>query len=466
MFIIGNLEVTPPQGEPGSSFTATARGLGDCGTVSFQWDGQVALGETSNTETSDASLKATVPDGYASGTYKVNASCKDGRADGTFTVIEKSSLALSPEQGGPGTRVKATASGLGACLGGSANTISWQWDGGPLQTSPAQTDGSIVTFEVPADASPTDGHTVTASCGAQSATAPFAVTAIAKPALTLDESQGLRGSKLTANGTGFDCGDDRVQILWDGKTPLGDGPSGTFAAQLTIPEDASISQHTVVATCQNHADVTDSQPFAVTKDTTGVEVEAAPASLAVEPSRGGAGLDVHVVGHRFACTESRIVELSWDDQPLATSTSEASGDLDTSISVPANAEAGSHLVRASCSAGSGIATAGFTVIVTGTRPETTPPPPPPPPPPWGIAGWVVLVIVAVLAVVAYRHWRKPRAQPTPRVYATVSSASGPPLVTTRETPARGEVTHALRLQVHADLGTESISEVESDHSTQ
>jgi hypothetical protein len=210
--------------------------------------------------------------------------------------------------------------------------------------------------------------------------------------------------------------------------------------------------------CHNHPSITDSQSFTVTKDTSGVE--AAPAALAVEPGRGAPGRDVHVTGHRFACTESRIVELSWDDEPLATSTSDASGDLDTSISVPIDAQAGSHIVRASCSAGSGVATAGFTVVVTGTRPETTTPPPPPPT--WGIAGWVVLVIIAVLAVVAYRHWRKPRVQPTPRVYATVSPASGPPLVTTRETPAHGEVTHALRLQVHADLGTETISEVESD----
>jgi hypothetical protein len=53
-----------------------------------------------------------------------------------------------------------------------------------------------------------------------------------------------------------------VQILWDGKTPLGDGPSGTFSEQLTVPADAAISQHTVVASCRTHVDVTDSQSFA------------------------------------------------------------------------------------------------------------------------------------------------------------------------------------------------------------
>jgi hypothetical protein len=143
-------------------------------------------------------VTTTVPDGYASGTYKVNTSCKYGRADGTFTVTEKSGLALSPEQGRPGTRVKATASGLGACLDGSANTISWQWDGGPLQTSPAETDGSTVTFDVPAGASSSDEHTVTASCGESSPTAPFTVIPMAAPALTLDKPQGT--ARLTADG--------------------------------------------------------------------------------------------------------------------------------------------------------------------------------------------------------------------------------------------------------------------------
>jgi hypothetical protein len=474
-FSIGKLALTPTQGASGTSLTAAATGLRYCATISFEWDGQVDLGtaKIENEDTGNASLTSTVPDAV-SGTHKVTASCTVGYAEATFTVTEKPSLTLSPEQGTPGrTRVTATTKGFDACLGGGlsvSQTMSWQWDGGPLQTSTAGGDRSTVTFEVPADASPSDEHRVTATCGDASAKAPFTVTPIAKPALTLDKGQGPRGSQLTAYGTGFACGDDRVQLLWDGNTSLADSPSGTFTAQLTIPADASISQHTVVASCRNHADISDSQSFTVTKDTVG---GTAPAALALEPARGAPGDAVRVTGDRFACTNSRIVELSWDGQPLANPSADASGHFDTSISVPANAEAGNHTVRASCSAGSAVATAGFTVVVTGTIPTTnpktiSPPPPPPPPPPPGIAGWVLLLIVGVLAVLAYRHWRKPRnkPKPNPRVSATVSPTGGLPLVTTRETPAHGEVTHALRLQAHADLGTQTISEVDSDCATQ
>ncbi len=428
-------------------------------------------------DSNSALVTFTVPENATPNIYQVTASCKgpgNTKDSATFTVTEKPSLTLSPEQGTPGrTRVTARTKGFDACLGGGSSvsqTMSWRWDSGPLQTSTAGGDGSTVTFEVPADALPSDAHTVTAWCGGTSVTAPFTVIPIAAPApaLKLDKGQGPPGSQVTAYGTGFACGDDRVNLLWDGNTSLADSPSGTFSVQLTIPADASISQHTVVASCRNHADITDSQSFMVTKDTVGV---AAPAALALEPARGAPGDHVHVTGDRFACTDSRIVELSWDGQPLGNSSADASGHFDTSISVPANAQPSSHTVRASCSAGSPFATAGFTVVVTGTIPatipETTPPPSPAPPQKsGGIAGWVVLVIVGVLAVLAYRHWRKPRHTPKPRVYATVSPTSGLPLVTTSETPAHGEVTHALRLQVHADLGTQTISEVDDDYTTQ
>ncbi len=481
-----DLTLSTTRGTPGTSFTATATGAEACAlstadaeslNILFEWPfGQetVAAHPDSALQTLTASHEFTVPENTTPDTYDVTASCEgpgNASKSATFTVTEEPGLTLSPEEGTPGrTKVTATTKGFDDCLGGGSTvseTLSWRWDGGPLQTSGAD-DRSTATFEVPADASPSDQHTVTAACRDASAQARFTVTPVANPALTLDKGQGLRGSQLTAYGTGFACGDDRVQLLWDGDTSLADTPSGAFSAHLTIPSDASISQHTVVASCRNHADVTDSQPFMVTNETVG---GITPAAIALEPARGAPGANVDVDGDRFACINSRIVELAWDGQPLATSTADASGHFHASISVPANAQASNHIVRASCSAGSAVATAGFTVVVTGTIPTTTSqttPPPPPPPNSGGIAGWVVLLIACVLAVLAYRHWRKPRnkPQPSPRVYATVSPAGGLPLVTTSETPAHGEVTHALRLQAHGDLGTQTISEVDSDYITQ
>jgi hypothetical protein len=480
-----DLALSTTRGTPGTEFTATVSEAHVCDQfrtavaesgdtpidVTFDWRfGQ----KTVTTHSDSASVTFTVPENATAGTYQVVASCTGpGTANdaATFTVTAKPSLSLSPQQGTPRARVTATTTGFDACLGGggssSSQTMSWRWDGAPLPTSAAGGDASTVSFDVPADALPSDAHTVTAACGDTIASAPFTVNPIVTPTLRLDKGQGTRGSQLTASGTGFAC-DDGVTLLWDGKTSLTDSPSGTFSVQLTVPADASVSQHTVVASCRNHPDITDSQSFMVTNDTVGVAV---PATLGLAPARGVPGDRVHVTGDRFACGDSRIVELLWDGQRLANSSADASGHFDTSISVPPDAQVSSHIVRASCVTGSAIATAGFTVIATGpippTIPETTPPPPPSPQ--GGTTGFLVLAIVGVLAalaVLAYRHWRKPRPNPKPRVYATVSPTSGLPLVSTRETPAHGEVTHALRLQVHADPGTQTISEVDSDYTTQ
>jgi hypothetical protein len=473
-----HLALSTTQGTPGTSFTATATGAEACDRL------PAAVAESTGVKfdapfsqqhlaagSDSVSVTFTVPENATPGTYEVTASCSgpgNAKDSATFTVTEQPGLTLSPPQGTPGqTRVTATPKGVDACLGGGSSvsqTMSWQWDEQPLQTSTTGGDGSTVTFVVPADASPSEKHTVTAWCGRTGVTAPFKV--VAAPALKLDKPQGTPGSQVMASGTGFACGDDRVDLLWDGRTSLTDGPSGTFSVQLTIPADASISQHTVVASCRNHADITDSQSFTVIKDTVGV---ATPAALTLDPPRGAPGDPVHVTGDGFACTDSSMVLLSWDGRLLGDLSADASGHFDTSISVPADAPPSSHLVRAACSAGSAAATAGFTVVgslVTTTTTGTTPPPPLPPPDLSGlIAVCLVLLVVAVLAVVAYRHGRKPRHKPTPRVYATVSPTSGLPLVTTSETPAHGEVTHALRLRVHADVGTQTISEVESDYTT-
>ena len=73
-----------------------------------------------------------------------------------------------------------------------------------------------------------------------------------------------------------------------------------------------------------------------------------------------------------------------------------------------------------------------------------------------------MAILGVLATVIHHHWHKPHPN---HVYARVSTSSPLPLLSTRQTPAHGELNHAVRLQVHADLGSPTIREVESDHIT-
>ncbi len=336
--------------------------------------------------------------------------------------------------------------------------MSWQWDGGPLQTSAVASDASTVTFEVPADSVASAPHTVSATCDGATTKAPFTVIASAAPALTLDRSAGQRGTELTASGTGFACGNDRVTLLWDGASSLADGPPVTFSVQVKVPADSAIGQHTVVASCHDHPELTDSQSFSVITDAVGA---AEPAALALAPARGAPRDPVQVTGDRFACNDAGAIELFFDGQLLANPSADVSGHFDTVIKVPADARVGSHTARAVCDIGSAVATAGFTVVPAATTAPTTVGTQKDPPPTerrWNF-GWLLWVIFGVLAAVAYRHWRKP---PVHHVSATVSLTSRTPLVSTHETPTAGERTHALRLQTHADPGIQTFREVDSD----
>jgi hypothetical protein len=389
-------------------------------------------------------------------------------------------LTVAPEQGQPGAPFKATISGFGVCLGTNANirvvdrpyTMSLQFDQSELRPTSAVNadDGSVVAdIAVPGDAT-AGRHTVRAQCSdgtsiIATATATFTVVPAEKPTLTLQPDKGRSGSQMTASGTGFACDAEGVQVLWDGKKPLADAPSGTFTVQPTVPSDAFTGNHTVVASCRNDPDITDQQSFTVTSTVTNPPPE--PAALALQPTSGHAGEQVRASGDRFLCANhSRTVELAWDETQLASPALDASGHFDASFSVPATAEANGHTVRAACSDTSAAAVAEFTVIAVNG--SVVPPTPvagghtsSPSPELW----WVIVLVVAAVAVlVAYLRWGRPRPPkpPAPRVQA-VSRLSGPPLVTTRETPADGEATHAIRLQALSGVNSVTIREVDDDH---
>lgn len=454
------LALSPAQGTPGAQFTARALGFVSCSTLAFTWDNGQVLG-TAGVDRSGVSIGLNVPpDAYAA-THTVTVSCDERSATAAYTVIaaEEAKVAVSPETGRPGTQVAVTATGFDACSSGS-QTISLQWNGQLLPTSPAGTE----VFEVPADAT-SGAHTVTATCGSTHASADFTVVPTEKPSLTLDKEQGPHGSRLTASGSGFACGGDRVQLLWDGESTLRSDLSDAFSVQLTVPADASTGAHTLVASCSDNPDIAASQAFTVVADTA---VSAGATFLSLAPRSGKPGDQVRVNGEGFTCDDnSETVELAWDDgQRFDSPSTDASGNFSNSITIPISADAGGHSVLASCSDGSAAQSAEFTVVdgVIPTKPPTAPPPPPSPED--GNAGWVIALIVAAMilaAVGAYRIWRsKPRPNKSGIHVDAVSSPGGPPLITIRETPAPGEVTHAVRLKTHSDPGTLIVREVSDD----
>jgi hypothetical protein len=252
--------------------------------------------------------------------------------------------------------------------------FSLQWGDTSVDLSQARTANGdrdvVVDYTVP-DAAPAADYTVTASCGYAQNHDTFTVVAPKKePTLTLDAPTGHRGSEIRASGADFACGSsESIQLLWDGKgDPLGEARPPTFTVSVTVPDETSIGEHTVVAQCEYHSTITASRRFEVTK--TEPPVVTPPPTLAVQPTSGHPGDKMRITGERFVCTDrGSTVELWWDDGTRqATPTVDASGDFETSVPVPSNADAGGHTVRAACADESVAMVTTFTVVAKGSPP--------------------------------------------------------------------------------------------------
>jgi hypothetical protein len=173
---------------------------------------------------------------------------------------------LAPDHGVPGTRFSATARGSAPC---HSESIALQWDSDvPVVPTVDVDDGTATAnFTVLVDAV-AGRHTVRATCNGD-AYAWSAFTVLEKPTLTIDPGKGPPGSQLQATGTGFACGDDTdtVDIALDSDV-RGHGSSGRFSEQISIPATLPVGDHTVVASCHNHPDITDHQTFTVTSTVT------------------------------------------------------------------------------------------------------------------------------------------------------------------------------------------------------
>lgn len=323
------------------------------------------------------------------------------QADRTIRTNGETSLALSLQQGGPGTQVTITAVGYGPCLDpppdvtetlSGSPVFSLQWDHKAVDLSQASLEGRNVVahYTVPDEASAGDASvTVTVSCSFEFKVrskveskvvqndATFTVIAPKKdPTLTLDTPAGHRGAQITASGADFACGpSESVQLFWDGTgDALTEPQPHAFSVKLTVPEATSIGGHTVVARCQDHSTIIASRPLEVTE----VEppVVTPPPTLAVQPTSGHPGDPMRIIGERFDCTDhAGTVELRWDDDTsLATPPVDAAGHFETSAPVPSDADARGHSVHAACADKSVAMVTTFTVVATDMPPPPVPAP--------------------------------------------------------------------------------------------
>lgn len=464
-----NLVLNRDEGYPATHFTGTLTGVSACAnaparqenirssrTELFQWDGE-SLPPDGGTEgvhtdpaTDSATIDFTVPTTAEPGAHEVAVACPSERVTAQFTVLAPT-IVIKPEQGYAGSSFDATVAGFDRC---TPADMSFQWDGtawpGPARPNP---DGTFA-LAVPQDAS-TEEHTVTASCGSTSAPpATFTVLAASKLTLTLQPGHGQVGRDVTAYGAGFPCDGD-VQLHWD-DTVLAEHLPGTFTSSFTVPQAASpLVIHSVAASCRLDSSIKVSSTFTVTSLPKPIPEQPEP-TLTLQPTSGHSEDTILATGDRFRCaTHSGPVNLAWDDgTTLVDASLDQSGHFTTSILAPRKVDGGRVTLRATCSDGVVLA-ADFTVLGS-----------PLPPPPKHNYWWVLWVFFGIAAITALTHvlrQRRPVKPPPPPHVHAVGHTDGAPIVIARETPEPGERTHTLRMEAYADLGTQSVREVDDDY---
>ena len=484
-----SLALSPPQGGPGTQVTITAAGYGPCiepptavivarsgsPVFSLQWDRTTVDSLQAKNDGRDVVALYTVPDAASATDYSVTVtvSCSVGsnvvaHNAATFTVVvpkKDPTLTLDTPAGHRGAQIKASGSDF-ACGSGESVQLFWDGQGDPL-TEP-QPQAFSVELTVPEQTS-FGGHTVVARCqyhATITASQPFKVTQTEPPVVTppptlaVQPTSGHPGDPMRITGERFVCTDHAgtVEVWWDDDTSLATpsvDAAGHFETSVPVPLDADARGHTVNAACADKSVAMATAFVVVAKDVPPPPVRAPAAAMALQPASGHRGDQMRIAGEGFTCADG-TVELGWDDgSRLATPPVDTSGGFAALVPVPANADLRSHTVVAACSDASIALTAAFTVIAE--------PPPPPQSPRTRIWAWVIVLILVVAAVLVVRHIHHRRhPRPDPRVHA-VSRLAGEPFVMLHQTPARGESTHALRLEIHSGARTLTVDEVNDDH---
>ncbi|MEW2414496.1 hypothetical protein AB0953_12330 [Streptomyces sp. NPDC046866] len=403
------------------------------------------------------------------------------------------SLALTPEQGPPGTSVHVHGYGFEDCL-----TRRQSATGGgqryPAQIDVTFADGSPVAavadpdsgeFEtdlgVPSDAAP-GAYEVKAVCTAKGsgirATAQFTVTPPAEPALLLEPGSAPGNTTVRATGSGFDaCTGGTATLSWDGIPALEVDPDpagieqGGFTAEFDVPADTAAGGYTVTAQCGDDDTIRAEAPFTV-EPGRGPSPPSTP-DVALDPAEGPAGTSpVRMSGSGFDCRE---VDVLWDGGSMETVGVDDDGTFTAEFAVPADGAEDRHTVRAQCTddAAAG-AEAGFTVTAPGPNPTpnptpdgtTTPVPTPEPDPdpddtvPVGLVVGSSLLGAGLLAAAGLALLgRRPRGPRWVRGHVSARLRPLPAATAVTDTREdRGSGTRTVRLEPHADPGERTVTE--------
>ena len=317
------ITLTPSQGPSGVGVTVTGSGF----TPTTSTGGAVTISFTISTGASvtPSGTCTVVPSGSSAGTfdcfvnitlvngspggYTVTATGSDGGFDSAqaqFTLTTPTrAILLTPSQGPSGTQVTVVGSGFTPSA-----TIAFSISAGASVTSSgtctvvssgssAGTFSCVVTIALTTGSTGTYTLTATGSDGSSdSAQAPFTITTLRPPAISLTPGQGPSGVQVTIAGANFTPSATISFTIGAGAsvTPIGTctvaasgSGAGTFSCVVTIT--GSAGGYTVTATGSDGSFDASQTSFTITMPT-----------ITLTPSQGTSGITITVAGSGFTPT--------------------------------------------------------------------------------------------------------------------------------------------------------------------
>ena len=316
--------LSAPSGTVGSSLTVTGTEFtaNTTGNVIFGFGSSFATSYPVTLATNvggNFSISSTVPT-VPGGTYTISATV-GSTANSSFTVTPMITLTPSSVH----TRDSVSVSGTGFTVGLNA-TITL--DTVTVATVATNTDGTFsVPFVIPSTVHGT--HTVAASTGTPSASAPLSLT----PSAGVSPISGQVGSTTSVSGEGFG-GNSAIVISFDtiSIAQATTDANGSFSTTITVPPSAG-GTHTITASIPPSVGV--ESAAAVFTSLTGLHL-----------SQSSAGVGTSLTASGAAFGYNTLVSISIDSTQIIQALSDANGSFSIGLTVPVST-GGAHTITGS-----------------------------------------------------------------------------------------------------------------------
>ena len=323
------ISLSPTSGKVNDQVTVSGSGFDQNSAISLTYGTTSAVPAGSVTTNAIGSFTAKFYVPSSTGTNVVAATdASHNTASQSFTISQL--VTLIPNTGAPGSTTKVAGLGFNPSA-----TITISYDNIPQTTIPATVTSDAngrFTGTITVPSSVHGIHTVLATDGTKTFSAPFAVSGV----ISLSPSLGPSSTSVTVTGTGY-VPSSRIVIFFDGN-PTATSPTtittdglGHFTGTITVPA-TTIGAKTIQATDANHN--TASSTFTVTRPT-----------ITLSPISGNSGIPVTVTGTNFVAGSLITIKFDSTNVTPGVVTANGAGQFTAIITIPVS-NTGTHTVSA------------------------------------------------------------------------------------------------------------------------